>query len=262
MFSTVHLLSLAITTAVGFLLKILFEPSLKDFWRHLVLWSSPPPEAAASVKDSQALEAVAQARKYCETLCGSEPTLEAQLNRLEARRRELRLDTSALASLEHNRLLLTLFHMPFLEATPLLDGRFQLDRKLADGEITQIWKALDQATQEAVAVKILRYAYSGDTSVVEHFSRTADLLAKIAVGQPVPQFVRSASISPEQGLPLYYYAMGYVDGSTLAEPVVRSRDDRYALARKLTELGHVLGMLHAPHGPRRSCAVPQDGLEA
>jgi eukaryotic-like serine/threonine-protein kinase len=61
----------------------------------------------------------------------------------------------------------------------ILDGRYRLDEKIAEGGFGSIYRALDLIMGREVALKVLHRELGTDNSVVERFRREASALAKL-----------------------------------------------------------------------------------
>src|SRR5215475_1334513 len=64
-------------------------------------------------------------------------------------------------------------------AVSLGEGRYVLEAEIARGAIGTVWRALDTATGERVAVKVLRPESAAQPELVDRFLTEAELLAEL-----------------------------------------------------------------------------------
>ncbi|WP_437965364.1 protein kinase [Sorangium sp. So ce260] len=124
-----------------------------------------------------------------------------------------------------------------MQAGDIIEGRFCIEHLAASGGMGAVYRALDQETGEAVAIKLLT---TEGTQHLGRFTREAQALAAVRV----PGVVRYvAHGTTAWGQP--YLAMEWLDGETLSE-----RLNRQGLTLEETlELGlHVATTLGAVHG--------------
>src|SRR5213083_1523980 len=96
----------------------------------------------------------------------------------------------------------------------LLDGRYQVVRKLGSGGMANVYLAEDQELGRRVAIKILNDRHANDDQFVERFRREA----KNAAGLSHPNIVSIYDRGEAEGT--YYIAMEYLDGRSLKELIV------------------------------------------
>ncbi|WP_437806978.1 serine/threonine-protein kinase [Sorangium sp. So ce1078] len=124
----------------------------------------------------------------------------------------------------------------------LLDDRFELAEVAGSGGMGTVYRAIDRASGEVVAVKLLRRA---DARAEARFLREAEALSRLTH----PHIVRYAThgVAPT-GEP--YLAMEWLSGESLAERLSRQElrvHESVALARRVADaLGaaHALGIVH------------------
>ncbi|HZF56213.1 MAG TPA: protein kinase, partial [Polyangiaceae bacterium] len=118
----------------------------------------------------------------------------------------------------------------------VLAGRYLLERRVGAGGMGEVWRALDQATGQAVAVKVLPGHGTEDAA---RFGREAEILA----GLSHPRVVRYVAHGAEEG-GAPYLVMEWLDGEDLAARLARGPlaiDESVALALCVAE---VLGFAH------------------
>ncbi|XXX72863.1 protein kinase [Sorangium sp. So ce134] len=124
----------------------------------------------------------------------------------------------------------------------LLDGRFELAEVAGSGGMGTVYRAIDRASGEVVAVKLLRRL---DARAEARFLREAAALSRLSH----PHIVRYAThgVAPT-GEP--YLAMEWLSGESLADRLSRQElrvDESVALARRVADaLGaaHASGIVH------------------
>lgn len=63
--------------------------------------------------------------------------------------------------------------------TPVLAGRYRLDRPIARGGMSQVWRGTDLVLGRQVAVKLLDHRKTSDASLIERFRREAQAAARL-----------------------------------------------------------------------------------
>ncbi|MCC6245467.1 MAG: serine/threonine protein kinase, partial [Gemmatimonadaceae bacterium] len=123
-----------------------------------------------------------------------------------------------------------------------VSGQFVLTRQIGSGGMGVVYLAWDEQLQRKVAIKTLPPHLARDAQVRSRFLREARTAAALSHPNIVPIY----SAAEREGV--VYFAMGYVDGVSLAERIARngpmSPDDVVAL---LDQLAAALGAAHA-HG--------------
>ena len=96
----------------------------------------------------------------------------------------------------------------------LMDGKYELERRLGSGGMGTVYVARDKTTDEQVAVKILNPDANDDPSVPERFKQEAEVATSIRHPNlvPVNDFGRT-----DDGL--LYMVMEYVAGASLREVI-------------------------------------------
>jgi len=95
-------------------------------------------------------------------------------------------------------------------------GRYEIDRELGRGGMGIVYLAHDIALERPVAIKLLPPALAAQPELRERFLREI----RTAAGLSHPNIVPIFSVEERDGL--VFYAMGFVDGETLAERVRRA----------------------------------------
>ncbi|MCA8960827.1 MAG: protein kinase, partial [Planctomycetes bacterium] len=127
-------------------------------------------------------------------------------------------------------------------------GEFRILRRLAAGGMSAVYLAEQRSLGRVVALKILPPAFAPSGSTGERFRREAQIVARLRH----PNIVGIHAYGEEHGTS--YLALDYVEGETLAERILRWREDRSAsagdpheIARLGVTVGEALGYAHA-HG--------------
>jgi eukaryotic-like serine/threonine-protein kinase len=88
-------------------------------------------------------------------------------------------------------------------------GDFKLVKKLGEGGMGTVFRALQVSLDREVAVKVLAQHLAANPDFVQRFQREAKIMAKI----DHPNVLRCYAFGENQGL--HYFAMEYVDGGSL-----------------------------------------------
>jgi serine/threonine-protein kinase len=121
----------------------------------------------------------------------------------------------------------------------VLNGRYELHRRIARGGMAEVVLARDQLLDRPVAVKILFPEYSTDAAFVERFRREA----QAAAGLNHPNIVGVYDWGREGNT--YFIVMEYVDGRSLAD-VLRAEGTLHPdrAADITTDVAAALGFAH------------------
>jgi serine/threonine-protein kinase len=92
-----------------------------------------------------------------------------------------------------------------------LGNRYEIDRKIGEGGMAQVYRARDLLLNRTVAVKVLRSQFGGDEDFIARFHREAQAAASLSHQHVVNIY----DLGQEDGI--YYIVMEYVDGITLKE---------------------------------------------
>lgn len=121
----------------------------------------------------------------------------------------------------------------------VLDGRYEVQNRLARGGMATVYKALDQRLGRIVAVKVMHDGLGDDTDFAAKF----DLEARAAARLSHPNVVSVFDQGLDNGRP--YIVMEYVEGTTLRSVIVR--DAPLTPLRVLELLDPVLSALAVAH---------------
>ena len=97
------------------------------------------------------------------------------------------------------------------KARPILNGRYELHRRIAKGGMADVFLARDQLLDRPVAVKVLFAQYAAEPSFVARFRREAQAAGKLNH----PNIVAVYDWGEHEDT--YFIVMEYVEGRTLAE---------------------------------------------
>jgi len=97
------------------------------------------------------------------------------------------------------------------QARPILNGRYELHRRIARGGMADVFLARDQLLDRPVAVKVLFAQYAAEPSFVARFRREAQAAGKLNH----PNIVAVYDWGEHEDT--YFIVMEYVEGRTLAE---------------------------------------------
>jgi eukaryotic-like serine/threonine-protein kinase len=96
-------------------------------------------------------------------------------------------------------------------------GKYELQERLGQGGMAEVWKALDTQLQRYVAIKLLRPKLLEDPNFITRFEREAQLIASLHHPNIVQIHDFQVIRSPESGPPIAYMVMSYIEGQTLAD---------------------------------------------
>ncbi|MBI3097053.1 MAG: serine/threonine protein kinase [Planctomycetes bacterium] len=102
-----------------------------------------------------------------------------------------------------------------LLATPHLISGYRLEERIGQGAMGAVYRAHQVSLDRRVAIKVLLPHFARKPEVVRLFLREARILAKLVH----PNIVMAYDSGAQGGI--YYFAMEFVDGPTLAEIVQR-----------------------------------------
>ncbi len=121
----------------------------------------------------------------------------------------------------------------------ILNGRFQLDRKLGQGGMATVYLARDLRLNRPVAVKILHGQYASDEQFLRRFKHEADAAAQLGH----PNIVRVYDVGNDGDL--HYIVMEYIAGSDLKEII--SLEGPLPVGRTLKMIQQIAEALEAAH---------------
>lgn len=127
----------------------------------------------------------------------------------------------------------------------LLAGRYRLIEKIASGGSAHIYRAIDERTNQVVAVKILKEELTKNLEFVQRFKKEVQAALKLRHANIIRAY--DAGLDGDR----YYIVMELINGSTLKNLITRDGPlpVRYvvAVAKKLClalEYAHVKGFIH------------------
>src|SRR5262245_3148271 len=124
-------------------------------------------------------------------------------------------------------------------AIPERLGEFRIVRRIGRGGMGEIYEAVQDRLKRRVAVKVIRQGKISPDSRVR-FLREQMILGRLHQTHIVP--IHTAG---EHG-PLQYFAMPYIEGATLSEVIVATRESQTSNSlRKTPPLGAIAGKLAA-----------------
>ena len=121
----------------------------------------------------------------------------------------------------------------------VLDGRYEILRKLARGGMATVYLASDRRLTRTVAIKVMHDSLGGDTDFVSRFDREARAAARLSHPNVVAVFDQGM----DAGRP--YIVMEYVEGCTLRHVI--TREAPMEPARALDLLLPVINAVAAAH---------------
>ena len=135
--------------------------------------------------------------------------------------------------------------MTRLEIGDVLENRYRIDRPIARGGMSTVYRCVDMRLGRAVAAKVMDERYSDDPVFIKRFSREARAMARLQH----PNLVAIHDFSAD-GEPIYLI-MELIDGGTLREllaeggpfPVQAATSTLRNVLRGLEEV-HSTGLIH------------------
>ncbi len=120
-----------------------------------------------------------------------------------------------------------------------LRDRYDVQRQLGRGGMGAVYLARDVQLDRSVAIKVLPSEFAADSSLRDRFLRETRMAASFSHPNIVPVF----SVEDRDGL--LAFAMGYIEGESLAERVKRSGAlSVKELVRLLQDIGYALAYAH------------------
>jgi len=142
-----------------------------------------------------------------------------------------------------------------MSTSPRRLGKYELQQRLGQGSMAEVWKALDTQLQRYVAIKLLHANLQVDPNFLTRFQREAQLIASLHHPNIVKIHDFQVTAAAETGEPIAYMVMDYVEGQTLADYIRNtSASGRFPSAAEIVQLfvsisqaidyAHQKGMLH------------------
>src|SRR5215213_10913434 len=120
-----------------------------------------------------------------------------------------------------------------------LGDRYAIERELGRGGMGAVYLARDLRLDRQVALKVLPAEFAGDSSLRERFLRETRTAASFSH----PNIVPVHAVEERDGL--LAFAMGYVEGESVAERVGRAGPlDVRTMVRLLQDIGYALAYAH------------------
>jgi eukaryotic-like serine/threonine-protein kinase len=120
-----------------------------------------------------------------------------------------------------------------------LDGRYRIERELGRGGMGAVYLARDLKLDRLVALKVLPPEFASNAALRERFLRETRTAASFSH----PNIVPVHSVEEHDGV--LAFAMGFVEGESLAERVTRQGSlDARTVARLLTDVAYALAYAH------------------
>ncbi|HVB75135.1 MAG TPA: protein kinase [Ktedonobacteraceae bacterium] len=96
-------------------------------------------------------------------------------------------------------------------------GKYELQQRLGQGGMAEVWKARDTQLQRFVAIKLLHANLQADPNFVTRFQNEAQAIASLRHPNIVQIHDFQVSLPPESPSPTPYMVMAYIEGPTLAD---------------------------------------------
>ena len=127
--------------------------------------------------------------------------------------------------------------------TPARLGDFEIVGEVGRGGMGVVYEARQLSLKRKVALKVLRFAGVADKDAMERFQREAETVAQLHHTNIVPIF----AIGEQKGV--YYYAMQFIEGRSLAAVLEQSQKDAAPLdfvevARWMLQAAEALAHAH------------------
>ena len=126
-------------------------------------------------------------------------------------------------------------------------GGFEILNKLGQGGMGAVYKARQKSLDRIVALKVLPPSIAKDAVFIERFQREARASAKLNH----PNIVRGIDVGRDAATGLWYFAMEYIDGSTLKkvldEQKIVTEERALGIIRQIAlalEIVNTAGMVH------------------
>lgn len=142
-----------------------------------------------------------------------------------------------------------------MSTSPRRLGKYELQQRLGQGSMAEVWKAFDTQLQRYVAIKLLHANLQVDPNFITRFQREAQLIASLH--HPNIVKIHDFQVTPvaETGDPIAYMVMDYVEGQTLAGYIRNTSASRhfpsavdivhlFASISQAIDYAHQKGMLH------------------
>jgi eukaryotic-like serine/threonine-protein kinase len=101
-------------------------------------------------------------------------------------------------------------------------GKYELQERLGQGGMAEVWKARDTQLQRYVAIKLLRAKLLEDPNFITRFEHEAQLIASLHHPNIVQIHDFQVIRTPESNIPIAYTVMSYIEGQTLADYIANT----------------------------------------
>jgi serine/threonine protein kinase len=133
-----------------------------------------------------------------------------------------------------------------MDVPQIIAGRFRIERELATGGMGTVYRATHLGLDRAVAVKIIKPEFAGNSDVADRFLREARTMAKLR--HPHAAMIFDAGNLPDGR---HFIIMEFVEGETLSEALAREGRFSFTHAVRIAvqvcdvlEEAHRLGIIH------------------
>ena len=108
-----------------------------------------------------------------------------------------------------------------MSTSPKHLGKYELQERLGQGGMAEVWKGLDPQLKRYVAIKFLHANLRSDPDFMNRFQREGQAIAALRHPNIVQVYDFQVSSSEDDG-PMAYMVMDYIEGSTLADYIRRT----------------------------------------
>lgn len=130
-----------------------------------------------------------------------------------------------------------------MSTAPRRLGKYELEKRLGQGGMAEVWKAFDTQLQRYVAIKMLHANFQNEPGFRERFQREARVIASLHHPNIVQIHDFQISSPSESEEPVAYMVMDYVEGQTLAQYIrSTSRTGKFPPATDIVRLFISIGM--------------------
>jgi len=151
-----------------------------------------------------------------------------------------------------------------MSTNPIRVGKYELQERLGQSGIAEVWKAFDTQAHHFVAIKFLHPNLQADRDFVARFQREAPVIASLHHPNIVQYYDFSVSQLPGTTGVNAYMVMNYVEGGTLASSILNTSHEGKLIpiadiVRLFTSIGMAVDFAHQ-HGIVHSNIKPANIL--